>query len=206
MFKASLLALALAGTMLQSYEPPKLQGGAVKAVRLMTPTAGMVLVDLAVSERGMVTNARVVKDVAPYGDLTKESITSWRFDPGRVNRVATDSRVLVIGLYRPPMLLFPLPELPDLPSMDEDDAIPFPVEIAVPPYPPNRIGSASVLVEIDVDERGQVSSVTTLSPETGFDDSAESTARAWKFRPAMEGGAPVRSRAYMIVSFRQPVG
>jgi len=206
MLRVSLLTLALAGTMLQSYDPPKLQGGSIKAVQLMTTTAGMVLLDLTVSQRGLVTNTRVVKDVAPFGDLTKESIASWRFEPGRVNRVATDSRILVIGLYRPPMLLFPLPQLPKAPALDEDDAVPFPTEVAVPPYPPNRVGGASVLVEIDVDERGQVVSATTLGPETGFDDAAASTARAWKFRPAREGGTPVRSRVYMIVSFREPVG
>ena len=205
MLRASLLTLALAGTMLQSYEPSKLQGGGIKAVRLMTTTAGMVLVDLTVSERGLVTNTRVVKDVPPYGDLTKESISSWRFDPARLNRVATDSRILVVGLYRPPAVLFAVPETPTAPRPDGDDEIPFPTEIVVPPYPPNRIGSANVLVEVDVDERGSVTSAVTLTAETGFDDAAESTARGWKFRPAMEGRKPVRSRVYMIVSFRQPV-
>ena len=205
MLRASLLTLALAGTMLQSYEPPKLQGGGIKAVRLMTTTAGMVLLDLTVSERGVVTNARVVKDVPPYGDLTKESISSWRFDPARLNRVATDSRILVVGLYRPPAVLFAVPETPKAPRPDGDDEIPFPTEIVVPPYPPNRIGSANVLVEVDVDESGSVTSAVTLTAETGFDDAAESTARGWKFRPAMEGRKPVRSRVYMIVSFRQPV-
>lgn len=206
MLRISLLALALAGTMQQSYEPPKLQGGMIKSQRIMTTTAGMVLLDLTVSERGLVTNTRVIKDVPPYGDLTKASISSWRFEPGRLNRVATDSRILVVGLYRPPSVLFPVPATPTAPPPDSDDEIPFPIEIVVPPYPPNRIGSANVLVEVDVDERGSVTSAVTLTQETGFDDAAESTARGWKFRPAMEGRNPVRSRVYMIVSFRQPGG
>lgn len=48
----------------------------IRSQRIMTTTAGMVLLDLTVSERGMVTNTRVVKNVPPYGDLTKESISS----------------------------------------------------------------------------------------------------------------------------------
>ena len=44
---------------------------------------------------------------------------------------------------------------------------------------------------VGVDERGSVPSAKTLTPETGFDDAAVSTARGWKFRPAMEGRKPV---------------
>ena len=205
MLRSSLLALAFVSIVAQSYEPPKLQGGSVKGVEIMTASAGAVLLDLTISDRGAVTNTRVVKDVAPFTDLMRDTARSWRFEPARDNRVATDSRVLVIGLYRPPALLFPVPEVPAARPPDADDAIPFPTKVAVPPYPPNRIGDAMVLVEIEVDERGAVASATALSPETGFDDSAVSTARQWHFRPAQESGRPVRSRVYMIVSFRQPL-
>jgi TonB family protein len=204
MLRVFMAAAALVGLAMQSYEPPKLQGGRLEAQKLMTTTAGMVLLDLTVSERGAVTDVRMVKDVPPFGELTKSSIASWRFDPARDNRVATDSRVLVIGLYRPPAMLFPLPDVPSAPAADNDDAVPFPTKLVVPPYPPNRIGSTSVLVVLDIDERGGVTSAQTIGSETGFDDSAVSTARQWEFRPAMEQGRAVASRAYMIVSFRQP--
>lgn len=205
MLRISLLTLALSGLVVQSYEPPKLQGGMIKAPQLMTTTAGMVLLELTVSDRGAVTSTKIVKDVAPFGELTKKSIASWRFEPARNNRVATDSRVLVIGLYRPPAVLFPMPDVPKAPAPSGDDAFPFPTELVVPPYPPNRIGAATVLVVLDIDERGNVTSASSLGPETGFDDSAVSTARQWKFQPAMEEGTPVHSQAYMIVAFRQPV-
>ena len=206
MLRVSLLALVLATTQLHRYEPPKLQQGQLEPVQIMTSTAGMVLLDLTVNERGRVTDTRTVQDVPPFGDLTRQSISSWRFEPARLNRVATDSRVLVVGLYRPPMLMFPAPATPKQPPADDDDAIPFPAEIVVPPYPPNRTGSAIVLVRAEVDERGTVTGATTLTPETGFDDAAESTARGWTFRPAMEGRKPVRSSVYFVMAFRQPIG
>jgi TonB family protein len=205
MWKPVLLVLTAIGLALQSYEPPALQNGTVEPVEIMTAAAGMVLADLTVSERGMVTNTRLIQDVAPFGDLTRKSIASWRFTPARLDRVATESHVLVIGLYRPPAILFPVPEVPRAPAPDDDDSIPFPTNLVVPPYPPNHIGSESVLVQADVDETGRVTAASALTPSTGFDGSAVSTAREWTFRPAMKDGKAVPSRIFMIVSFRQPI-
>ena len=112
----------------------------------------MVLLELSVDERGLVRRSRPVHDVAPFTDLVRESAMSWRFDPARENRSRTESRVLVIGLYRPPAMLFALPETPKPPPTAGSDNIPFPTEVVVPPYPPNRIGSANVLLELEVRE------------------------------------------------------
>lgn len=192
------------GLTLQSYEPPALQNGTVQPVEILTAAAGMVLAELTVSDRGAVTGTRLIQDVPPFGDLTKKSTASWRFTPARADRVATESRVLVIGLYRPPAMLFPAPAAPRPPAPDDDDSIPFPTNLVVPPYPPNHMGSENVLVQADVDETGAVTSATALTPETGFDDAAVSTAREWTFRPAMKDGRPVPSRVYFIIAFRQP--
>ena len=115
--------------------------------------------------------------------------------------------MLVIGLFRPAALLFPVPELPKAPPGDDEIEIPFPTEIVVPPYSPNNMGSVNVLVEVEVEvgADGSVGSTKTLTPQSGFDDSATSTARAWRFRPAELSDKPVLSRIYMIVSYRQPL-
>ena len=84
----------------------------MKPVKIGTTTAGMVLLELTGDERGLVRRSRPVHDVAPFTDLVRESAMSWRFDPARENRSRTESRVLVIGLYRPPAVLFALPEPP----------------------------------------------------------------------------------------------
>ena len=116
----------------------------MKPVKIGTTTAGMVLLELTMDERGLVRRSRPVHDVAPFTDLVRESAMSWRFDPARENHSRTESRVLVIGLYRPPAMLFALPETPKPPPTAGSDNIPFPTEVVVPPYPPNRIGSANV--------------------------------------------------------------
>lgn len=196
----ALTSFALA---VQSYDPPRLENGNIQPVKIMTATAGAVMLDLKIDERGGVRSVRTVKDVAPFTDLTRDTVGSWTFEAAKDNRVRTEGRVLVIGLYRPPAMLFPMPEIPEV--ADSDDVIPFPVEFAVPPYPSNRVGAANVLVEAEVDDGGNVTSAVARTPETGFDDAATGTARQWRFRPAMRDGRAVRSRIYMIVSFRQPV-
>ncbi len=205
MFRAAVFLIGSSLFAAQSFEPAKLQSGTVKPVKIMTTTAGMVLVELTVDERGMVRSSRPVHDVAPFTELVRETAMSWRFDPARENRSRTESHVLVIGLYRPEAMLFALSEPPKPPPREGSDSIPFPTEVAVPPYPPNRIGSANVLVELDLREDGSVAGARALSPETGFDDSAISTARGWRFRPAKRGRREVPARVYMIVSYRQPL-
>jgi TonB family protein len=66
------------------------------------------------------------------------------------------------------------------------------------------MGSVNVLVEVEVRDDGSVGSTRTLTPQSGFDDSATSTARQWRFRPAQIDNDPVSSLVYMIVSYRQP--
>ena len=205
MVRAVVFLVGVSGFAVQSFEPAKFQSGTVKPVKIGTTTAGMVLLELTMDERGLVRRSRPVHDVAPFTDLVRESAMSWRFDPARENRSMTESRVLVIGLYRPPAMLFALPETPKPPPTAGSDNIPFPTEVVVPPYPPNRIGSANVLVKLELREDGSVAGARALSPESGFDDSAISAARAWRFRPAKRGSRDVPARVCMIVSYRQPI-
>ncbi len=205
MLRMFVLTTALAGLQVQSFEPARLQNGVIQPVKFMAAAAGMVLMELTVDERGLVRDSRPIQDVAPFTGLVQDSVKQWRFEPARVNRVKSEARVLVIGLFRPAALLFPVPELPKAPPGDDEIEIPFPTEIVVPPYPPNNIGSVNVLVEVEVGADGSVGSTKTLTPQSGFDVSATSTARAWRFRPAELSDKPVASRIYMIVSYRQPL-
>jgi TonB family protein len=84
------------------------------------------------------------------------------------------------------------------------DDIPFPTSLEVPNYPPNAIGSAYVLVEVEVGESGSVSSAKTIGETTGFDSAALQAARAWTFRPASRDGRLVSAFAYLVFAFRQP--
>jgi hypothetical protein len=73
--------------------------------------------------------------------------------------------------------------------------------VSVPPYPPTALGSAKVILEGEVSERGQVTATHLFAGEAPFDASAADTARAWTFRPAMHGNREVASRVVMIFTF-----
>jgi TonB family protein len=77
--------------------------------------------------------------------------------------------------------------------------------VGVPPYPPNAVGSVTVLVEVTIAESGNVADARIVGEASGFDDAASSAARSWRFRPASRAGSPVEARAYLLFVFGQPV-
>ncbi len=46
---------------------------------------------------------------------------------------------------------------------------------------------------------------TVVRSRSGFDIAAVNAARRWRFRPATRDGQPVRSVAYLVFGFREPV-
>jgi TonB family protein len=115
-----------------------------------------------------------------------------------------ESRVLVAGLFRPAMLLPPAPEGFETPDAPPSEEIPYPTSVAIPPYPPNALGSHYVLVEVEVGEAGSVTAARVVSRTSGFDSAALDASREWRFRPAKRAGRPVPTVAYLLFAFRQP--
>ena len=100
--------------------------------------------------------------------------------------------------------MFAAPPAPPPPPPGAPRSIPYPTEIGIPPYPPNRIGAAAVLVAVEIDDRGTVTAAAIVGGSTGFDDASLDAARRWKFRPAVHLNRDVPSRAYLLFVFRQP--
>ncbi len=198
-------SLFVAVALVAAFEPARLERGSVEGIPYGAAAAGLVLVDVSVDGRGRVTDSRTIQDLAPFTDVVRRSVEGWEFRPSRENGVSTASRVLVAGLFRPAMLLFPAPESPTLPPPSAEADVALPTSIAVPPYPPNAIGSIAALVEVSLTEQGQVSDVRLVGDAPGFADAALSAARSWRFRPATLRGRPHPSRAYLIFVFRQPL-
>jgi TonB family protein len=196
------LALALlAGT----FEPARLERGGVDASLYGARSAGLVLLEVGVDARGGVGDSRVLKDVAPFTDLLRDAVRGWSFVPARNGGVAVDSHVLVAGLFRPPMLMVPAPETPSAAAGDTLEA-PRPQAVTLPPYPPNAVGSATVLVELELAESGEILAANTLGATSGFDAAALEAARGWSFTPARRDGRAVPARVYVVFTFEAPVG
>ncbi len=188
-----------------AFEPARFQRGTVGTIPYGTAAAGVASVDVGVNERGRVTDVKAIQDLEPFTDVLRQSVQGWTFQPARENGRAVPTRVLVAGLFRPAMLLFPAPDSLASPPPDSESAVPLPTSVEVPPYPPNAVGSISALVEVMVTESGSVSAARIVGEAPGFEDAALSAARSWTFRPASRGGGPVEAQAYLLFVFRQPI-
>jgi TonB family protein len=188
----------------QRFEPARATSANVQAIPYRTAAAAIVGVELTVDARGRVADVRSLVDVEPFTDVLRNSVRSWSFDAARGGGQRAESHVLVAGVFRPAALMFARPDVPKQVDAQPSDDIPFPTSVEVPNYPPNAIGSAYVLVEVEVGESGSVMSTKTMGQTTGFDDAALQAARAWTFRPARQDGRSVSGFVYLIFAFRQP--
>jgi TonB family protein len=180
---------------------PRLLSAGLGAVPWSTQSGGIAAYDVRLDESGSVTGADIVQDVAPYGELLGAALPAWRFEPAREEGRPVPSRVLVLGFFRPPALIFAAPENPRYKGTVAPDAIPWPSSVGVPAYPPNAFGGGGVILEVDISEEGDVTSTRVLTPAGPFDGAAAEAARQWKFRPASRGNRDVAARAFLVFTF-----
>ena len=205
MVRFLILVLAAALQLSSQFQPARVVSSPFGGFPYGSRAAGVVVLDVDVDATGMVRGIKTLKDVEPFGDVIRSSISSWRFEPAREGGQAVEHPTLVAVLVRPAMVMFPAPPPPAGPPPGVTRSIPIPTSIGIPAYPPNRIGVAAVLVEVEVDFQGTVTSAQIKGEPTGFDDTALDAARRWTFRPARHKNLDVASRAYLLLVFRQPV-
>jgi TonB family protein len=195
-----MLAAAVAEAQGQA-TPPRLQSAQLGPAPWNAVSGGIAAYDVRVDEQGAVSSAEIVQDVAPYGAMLGDALPSWRFEPARESGQPVASRVLVLGLFRPPGVTFAAPESPRYKTTVAPDDIPWPTFVGVPAYPLNALGSAKVVLEADVSDTGAVTSARVLTPPTPFDNASTKALRRWKFRPASRANREVASRAFLVFSF-----
>jgi hypothetical protein len=180
---------------------PRLLSAGLGVVPLSTQSGGIAAYDVKLDENGSVTGADIVQDVAPYGELLGAALPAWRFEPAREEGRPVASRVLVLGFFRPPALVFAAPENPRYKGAVAPDEIPWPRSVSVPAYPPNAVGGGGVILEADISEEGEVTATRLLTPASPFDGAASDAARQWTFRPASRGNREVAARAFLVFTF-----
>ena len=215
------VALVLAGAAgvaaMAAWDPAKLRAGSVPQPATTAVSGGVVLLEVSVNERGVVTATRALRATPPFTDMLTTTVRrTWEFEPALVvdnaasaqpNRRgrAVVSSVLVGAMFRPPSFTGPtLGELPaDVGRPAED--LPYPEFTAMPPYPTHARSGGSVLVEMIVEPDGSVSTASVVSSAPPFDEPALGAARQWRFRPAVVNGARVPARVYIVFGFPTPI-
>lgn len=206
----TLSAMLLAGVLpaqpsaTEIFTPARFQTGKTPEQPPLAAAGGLTTLELNIAASGIVTDAVVLDEADPFSGTLVEATTLWRFSPARMDGAAVTTKVLVVGVFRPPVLMgagVPKPRSARIPS----DDIPYPVVTATPEYPPNALYQGVAVVEVAISDTGAVLESKMLSPEQGFDRSALDAASRFRFRPAHRDGRPVASFALLFFGFRQPV-
>jgi TonB family protein len=187
------------------FEAPRVKTASLEGLPYGAQAAGLVVLAVDVDAQGAVRGVDTVKDLEPFGPVLRQSVSSWTFEPARKDGVAVAQPVLVVGAFRPAMVMFPAPPAPPQPPSNAPHSVPYPTSIGIPPYPPNLIGAAAVLVETEIDDAGRVSSARVVGGASPFNDASVDAAQRWAFRPARHDGGAVASRAYLLFVYRHPI-
>jgi TonB family protein len=213
-----LICLGLAASQAPDWTPPRYLGGAVPPAPRLVVGGGEVMLELTVSDAGSVTAVTALRTTAPFAELLQTAASGWRFSPAeearpgpptRSNvppRVTAESKVLLVGMFRPPVLRGPtLGEVPRDVGTPSDD-LAFPLTTALPRHPPTSRAPGQVLIEAHVGADGAVKAVKVLQSQPPFDIAALSALEQWTFKPARRAGVAVPSFVYIAFGFPAIVG
>jgi TonB family protein len=195
----SLLAAALLAQ--GDFSPVQLLSARLWDIPFGVQSGGIAAFRVSVDETGAVTGLESIQEFAPYGDLMRQKLPEWQFEPARENGQAVASHVLVLGLFRPPMIQFAMPEAPRYKDTQAPDDVPWPTSAEVPVYPPEATGSGMSLLQVDVSRDGTVTGTRVVGGSSPFDAVAAQGLRNWKFRPALRQNRQAASRFYAVILF-----
>jgi len=186
------------------YSPPRFLSGETPEQPPLASAGGLTILELDVAASGIVTDAIVIDEAAPFTEVIQKAAVLWRFRPAEIDGAAIQSKALVVGVFRPPMLMgagLPKPKS----VRPASEGVPYPVATAMPEYPPNALYEGVAVVEVAIDTAGAVVEAKMLSPEEGYDEVALETAGGFRFRAAQYEGRSVESFAIIFFGFRQPL-
>lgn len=201
-----LLPAAHAQTAPAPFVPAQRTAGS--APELPSPlTAGWIeeAIEVTVDASG-VPRAIAPRTGTPGSHLLESAVRDWVFRPATVDRKTVESHVLVIGVFRPPLLLNgPAIGTPPVTLGAGSRQVAAPINSVVPDYPLRTTAFGVVVVEVLVTSAGRVQSTRLVNAVAGLDTVAVDAARQWTFAPAMRSGEAVPSSVYLVFGFQQPV-
>ena len=186
------------------YSPTRFLSGETPEQPPLASAGGLTILELDIAPSGIVTDAIVLDEAAPFTEVIQKAAVLWRFQPAEIEGNAIPSKALVVGVFRPPVLMGAgLPEPRSVQPASE--GVPYPIATSMPEYPPNALYEGVAVVEVAIDTGGAVVEATMVSPEEGYDEAALEAAGAFRFRAARYEGRVVESFALIIFGFRQPL-
>jgi len=162
-----------------------------------------VIGDLAVGIDGRVYLPLILKGSEPLRSVALSSASEWLFEPARAEG-AVESHVAAVFLFRPRNVFSS--SSPDLSGIKAigPDAPPIPISVSDPGYPPMSVAEGSVVLELQISEKGSITAVRIVSGIPGITKLTEEAVRSWKFNPAKQSGRPVPGTAIVAIAYLRP--
>ena len=173
-------------------------------------SGGEVWLEVKIDVNGGIERIKPLRSTPPFTDLVTDAVKSWRFSSATMTVAGSqprrvESSVLVVGIFRPPMLLNgPTAGEPTTNVAAPSAEIPVPARTTTPVYPAQALFDGVAIVEATVGSDGRLNDTTIIRSAPGFDQAALDAARQWTFRAALRDGRPAPAFAYLILGFRQP--
>jgi len=194
------------------FAPPRLLSGDPPDLPPPNVVAGgEVLVEATVNTSGVVSRAVLLRNTPPYGQMVLDAVRKWRFAPAHATDVdghdqVVEASVLVAAVYRPPTVNNgPTVGTAPLDLSRPSSATPYPMTMAQPVHPIQALSPGVVLLEVSIDESGITRAIRTIRSSPGLDAAARDAVSQWQFRGASFRALPVRSVAFVVVGFPQPI-
>jgi TonB family protein len=187
-----------------AFSPARFISGDTPAVPIDTVAWDQANVEVTVAVDGSVRRVDPLGPSTPSLELLIEAVRGWQFTPARAGEVTTETQVLVAGIYRPPVLMAAAPP-EGFAAPPTSPSVPQPVRLMPPFYPPTALFGGAVVVEVRVDEAGDVDEIQVVGSGGAFTGAALDAAREWRFSPATRAGTRVPAYVYLVFGFRAPI-
>jgi TonB family protein len=197
----------------QTYVSPEVTSAADAYIPYQIVTDGLFVLGIGLSDEGKIQRIEPLRDPGSMLGAAKTSLRAWKFQPASEYGEPRASRLTVAFLYRPAsysglQAVPPKGFVPVVPPDQSDNGSEYvPVGILsfdYPKYPVNSVAWGSVVLQLTVDNKGDVKDVNLLHGMAVFNNFALDALKKWHFRAATLRGKPVTSKIVVAFIFQTP--
>lgn len=135
---------------------------------------GIVILELIIGTDGVVSEAKVVRSIAPFDEAALTAVRKWEYEITKV-----DGKPVRVVLTVPITFALKLPEV------SRQDGIPELRQGATPAYPGAK-GGAKVTADITLDAEGRIADALVTEGDAPWSDAVLQALRTWRFAPGDE--------------------
>jgi TonB family protein len=204
-----LLALAWPNTAQEIYKSPEVASAGDAYVPYQVVLDGLFVLDVFLDGEGAVQGIDALRDPGAMLGAAKTAVRQWKFQSASREGRSAPSRMTVSFLYRPPnygnAAAVPPKQFSPVVPTEHNNYVPIGVlSFAYPAYPVNSVAWGSVVVQVTVDNSGEVKGVDFLHGTDVFNNFVSDALKKWRFQAATLDGKSITSKTVIAFAFQPP--